>query len=106
MSSESLVCLDVGLKRLSMSIQLLPQLLLPSLLGLMVHYHLHQAMCLLMDSHQKYATDVTDDAAMVEGLGHRVKIFMGSYTNIKITTSDDLIIAESLLRGHVSDHGE
>ena len=40
---------------------------------------------------------VTDDASMVEDLGHRVKVFMGSYTNLKITTPEDLALAEFLL---------
>jgi 2-C-methyl-D-erythritol 4-phosphate cytidylyltransferase/2-C-methyl-D-erythritol 2,4-cyclodiphosphate synthase len=39
----------------------------------------------------------TDDAALVERLGIRVKIVQGDYRNIKITTSEDLIIAETLL---------
>lgn len=43
--------------------------------------------------------DVTDDAALLERLGHRVAIFPGSYTNIKITTPEDVFIAEALLRG-------
>jgi 2-C-methyl-D-erythritol 4-phosphate cytidylyltransferase len=43
--------------------------------------------------------DVTDDAALLERLGHRVAIFPGSYTNIKITTPEDVLIAEALLRG-------
>lgn len=42
--------------------------------------------------------DVTDDAALLERLGHRVAIFAGSYTNIKITTREDLLIAEALLQ--------
>ena len=42
--------------------------------------------------------DVTDDAVLLERLGHRVGIFPGSYTNIKITTKEDLVIAEALLR--------
>lgn len=40
---------------------------------------------------------VTDDAALVELLGKPVKLVEGSYLNIKITTSDDLHTAESLL---------
>lgn len=44
-------------------------------------------------------TDVTDDAALLEHLGHRVAIFPGSYTNLKITTQEDLLIAEALLKG-------
>jgi len=43
--------------------------------------------------------DVTDDAALLERLGHRVAIFPGSYSNIKITTMEDVHIAEALLKG-------
>lgn len=39
----------------------------------------------------------TDDAAIVERYGGRVKVIMGSYNNIKITTPEDLLIAEFLL---------
>ena len=41
---------------------------------------------------------VTDDAMLVEKLGVPVKMVMGSYKNIKITTPDDLKIAEVLLK--------
>jgi 2-C-methyl-D-erythritol 4-phosphate cytidylyltransferase len=44
--------------------------------------------------------DVTDDATLVELLGQHVAVFPGSYTNIKITTQEDLIFAEALLQGH------
>lgn len=44
--------------------------------------------------------DVTDDASLLEKLGHPVAIFPGSYTNIKITTAEDILIAEALLRGN------
>lgn len=40
---------------------------------------------------------VTDDAMMVEKMGNPVKMVMGSYKNIKITTPDDLIIAEGII---------
>ncbi len=40
----------------------------------------------------------TDDGVLVERLGLKVKMVMGSYENIKITTPEDLIIAESLLK--------
>jgi 2-C-methyl-D-erythritol 4-phosphate cytidylyltransferase len=40
--------------------------------------------------------DVTDDAMLVERLGHRVKLYMGSYDNIKITTPEDLALAAIL----------
>ncbi len=39
----------------------------------------------------------TDDAFLVEKLNVPVKIIMGKYSNIKITTPEDMIIAESLL---------
>lgn len=40
----------------------------------------------------------TDDSMLVERIGYNVKIIMGSYENIKITTPEDLMIAESLLK--------
>lgn len=39
----------------------------------------------------------TDDAALVEQIGVRVKIVQGSYTNFKITTPEDLSFATALL---------
>lgn len=41
---------------------------------------------------------MTDDASVVEKLGHIVSLFEGSYENIKITTAEDLIVAEALLK--------
>lgn len=40
----------------------------------------------------------TDDSAIVERYGGKVKVIMGSYTNIKITTPEDMDIAELFLR--------
>ncbi|MFA4905509.1 MAG: 2-C-methyl-D-erythritol 4-phosphate cytidylyltransferase [Candidatus Margulisiibacteriota bacterium] len=40
----------------------------------------------------------TDDAKLVEDLGIKVKMVMGSFENIKITTPEDLIVAEAILR--------
>ena len=53
---------------------------------------------LLIEAHTQIAHDVTDDAAMIEAVGHPVKLFMGSYDNIKVTTPEDLHIAEAILR--------
>lgn len=39
----------------------------------------------------------TDDAGLVENLGMKIKILEGSYRNIKITTKEDLRLAEVLL---------
>ncbi len=47
----------------------------------------------IKDSNVEY----TDDAEVLEKAGHTVKIVSGSYDNIKITTREDLRLAESLL---------
>ncbi len=52
---------------------------------------------ILKKAYQKVAEDVTDDAGLVERLGHKVRVYMGSYQNIKITTKEDLALAESIL---------
>lgn len=39
----------------------------------------------------------TDDSVLAERLGIPVKMVMGSYSNIKITTREDLILAEAFL---------
>jgi len=49
-------------------------------------------------AHQQDASNVTDDASLVERLGHKVKLYTGSYDNIKVTTPDDLALAEILLK--------
>jgi 2-C-methyl-D-erythritol 4-phosphate cytidylyltransferase len=41
----------------------------------------------------------TDDAMLVERLGRQVRIVMGDYRNIKITTPEDLLLAEAFLKG-------
>ena len=40
----------------------------------------------------------TDDSALVEHYGGKIGIVMGSYRNLKITTPEDLDMAEFLLR--------
>jgi 2-C-methyl-D-erythritol 4-phosphate cytidylyltransferase len=45
--------------------------------------------------HNRYGTD---DASLVEQAGGKVRVIMGSYENIKITTPEDLILAEEILR--------
>jgi 2-C-methyl-D-erythritol 4-phosphate cytidylyltransferase len=48
----------------------------------------------------------TDDAMLVERIGHPIKLIKGKYDNIKITTPEDLIIAESIIniRGRKSQY--
>ena len=52
---------------------------------------------LLMSAHRSLQGDFTDDAAMVEAMGGRVKVHLGSYTNLKVTTPEDLPIVEQWL---------
>lgn len=42
----------------------------------------------------------TDDASLVEATGKEVSIVLGSYNNIKITTPEDLLFAEALVKEH------
>ncbi len=56
---------------------------------------------LIMKAHKKAKDDEyygTDDSMLMEYLGYNVKVVEGSYNNIKITTPEDLKIAEEILR--------
>lgn len=53
---------------------------------------------IISKAYEKTAPDVTDDAALVEATGTRIKLYMGTYDNIKITTPADLALAEILCR--------
>ena len=53
----------------------------------------------LLAAHSTIKQDVTDDAAMVELMGTKVKVFMGAHSNIKITHPTDLLIAQEFLKG-------
>jgi 2-C-methyl-D-erythritol 4-phosphate cytidylyltransferase len=55
---------------------------------------------IILEGHKKALEDGfygTDDAVLVERLGHELKLVMGSYDNIKITTFEDLLIAEAII---------
>lgn len=55
---------------------------------------------LIKKAYESNGDKVTDDSSLVEALGNnKVKILKGSYRNIKITTKEDLKIAEVLLCG-------
>lgn len=45
-------------------------------------------------AHQQQVAEATDDASLVEALGHKVRLYAGSYDNIKITTPADMTLAE------------
>ena len=50
-------------------------------------------------SDEAFQKGVTDDAMVVETIcGGKVKLTQGSYENIKVTTPEDMIVAECLLR--------
>lgn len=58
---------------------------------------------LVKDAYERYLSqkevEVTDDAMVVERMsGHAVRLVEGDYRNIKITTPEDLLIAEAFLR--------
>ena len=42
---------------------------------------------------------LTDDASVMEAAGYDVKVVIGSARNIKITTPDDIAIAEAIVKG-------
>ncbi len=54
---------------------------------------------ILEEALQKFADEknATDESQLVEKSGHRVKVVTASYENIKITTPEDLVMAESLM---------
>ena len=54
----------------------------------------------ILECHKKVKEDkiiVTDDTMVVEKFGYNVYLYDGEYTNIKITTPEDLILAEGLV---------
>jgi 2-C-methyl-D-erythritol 4-phosphate cytidylyltransferase len=52
---------------------------------------------LLLAAHAATSADVTDDAMLVEAYGHPVQLYRGSPHNLKVTTAEDLALAEALL---------
>jgi len=53
---------------------------------------------IIREAYQKIWSEVTDDASLVEQAGYRVKLYPGSYDNIKITNPRDLSTAELLAK--------
>ena len=47
--------------------------------------------------------EVTDDVSIIEALGEPVKVTKGSYENLKLTTPEDILIAEKILAGEGAD---
>lgn len=53
---------------------------------------------LIRKAYENLTAEVTDDAAAVECLGHKVQLYMGDYRNIKVTTSEDLALARIIAK--------
>jgi len=57
---------------------------------------------ILLDMHKKYEnTDVTDDCMLLEKENYKVKMIEGDYTNIKITTYEDLDIMKIFMKNNI-----
>lgn len=54
-----------------------------------------------MQKAEKQHKDFTDDCQLIENFGKKVKTVVGHYSNIKITTPDDIPLAENLLKKEV-----
>ena len=53
---------------------------------------------ILLKMHEKYdGEDITDDCMLLELNGYKVKIIEGDYTNIKITTKEDMNIIKEFI---------
>lgn len=62
---------------------------------------------ILLEAHKKAQEDQflgTDEASLVRRTSHAVKLVMGDYDNIKITTPTDLFFAESLFGHKTAQH--
>lgn len=51
-----------------------------------------------MEKAQQQGVDFTDDCKLMENIGVPVSVVIGEYTNIKITTPEDLPVAEAILK--------
>lgn len=53
----------------------------------------------ILAAHERFAgIGATDDSSLAEKAGMKVKIVEGSYENLKITTPEDLAVAEEILK--------
>ena len=64
---------------------------------------------LIKEAHEKIIEKniaVTDDTMVVEAMGKSVYLYEGSYDNIKITTGEDMIIAEGIVKKVKSNYAD
>jgi len=57
---------------------------------------------ILKKAYDTFKSRVTDDAGIVELAGYKVKLYPGEYENIKVTTPEDLLLAEMIARKRVN----
>lgn len=60
----------------------------------------------LLEAHEKALREGlrgTDDSGLLEQFGGIIRIVQGSYDNIKITTKEDILIGEAILRKHAEE---
>lgn len=53
---------------------------------------------LIKSAYEKYGFQMTDDCALMEKMGAKVEIVDGNYENLKLTTAEDIVTAEGILR--------
>ena len=50
----------------------------------------------ITEAYKQVTGNATDDASLVEKAGYQVKLYQGSYDNVKVTTPDDLALVKFL----------
>ncbi len=61
---------------------------------------------ILLKAYANAKDNATDDSKLVEALGIKVKMVMGSYENIKVTTPEDLTVAEAIIKRRLNVSSE
>lgn len=52
---------------------------------------------IIVKAHKRFGKmDVTDDASLVEKMRKKVRLVVGSYSNIKVTTPEDMVLAKAI----------
>jgi len=53
---------------------------------------------IIAQAYKDISDDVTDDATLVERAGYKVKLYLASYDNIKVTTVEDISLARLIIK--------
>ncbi len=71
----------------------------PQVFDELLIYQSYESMVGNLKELKEKGVEITDDAMVVETMTHRkVKLIKGSYENIKITTPEDILVAQSFLK--------